>query len=433
MMIFPFNKNLVVLIISLSIFVVDIPATARIDTRTNPQELIVCLDHSMLRVNPRNGKTVSTVQDIAPCEPRSPDGSRVLLYDPKSLSIQVHQAHQPEVAPKTAYRFSPKDNRLLQYRWMPDGTYQLIIVSALNSLTASTESTCQNALPFTALYERCWQGHEDIYIVVEGAPMRRLTQFEAPICEARFVPDQALISFRKGDNCINGATSSDSFVVDIKTAHTYAIHTGHTGQDYISTLANWSHDGKKVAVTQIDFNGFPKAINTFTWATLEQVLAGLPSKVITETSTINMVSRLFWSTDSRYLAQVVNEDLLIYDTSNSTFKLLPLLKFSTPAYTCRAVNKIIWSPDNQHLGIVCDYGIITFYDIKKGAATQFVNVEFRFDDLTWSADSLYAAYQSFRGNISTLYLFNTSMGRSATLMYSSKITGSIRKLVWSDD
>lgn len=419
--------------IILYIFVACSPVYAHIDPRTKPQELIVCLDHNVLRMNPRNGKTLSTIQDIAPCERRSPDGSRVLLYDPKSLSIQVHQAHQPEVAPKIAYRFSPKDNRLLQYRWMPDGTYQLIIVSALNSLTASTESTCQKALPFTTLYERCWQGHEDIYIVVEGAPMRRLTQFEAPICEARFVPDQALISFRKGDNCIKGATSSDAFVVSIETAYTYAIRTARLGQDYISTLANWSPDGKKVAVTQIDFNGFPKATNSFAWAALEQVLAGLPSKVITGTSTINMVSRLFWSTDSRYLAQVLNEDLLIYDTSNSTSKLLPLSKFSTPAYTCRAINKIIWSPDNQHLGIVCDYGSITFYDIKKGAATQFVNVEFRFDNLTWSADSLYAAYQSFRGNISTVYLFNTSMGRSVTLMHSSEITGSVRELAWSYD
>ena len=432
-MIFSFYKKLIILSIILCVFITCNPTYARIDARTKSQELIVCLDYSALRVNPRNGKTLSTVQDIAPCERRSPDGSRVLLYDPKSMSIQVHQAHQPEVAPKIAYRFNPKDNGLWQYRWMADGTYQLIIVSARDSLTAPTASVCQNALPFTALYERCWEGHEDVYIVVEGAPMRRLTHYEAPICEARFVPDQALISFRKGDNCINGATSSDSFVVDIKTTHTYAIHTARTGQDYISTLASWSRDGKKVALTQMDFNGFPKAINSFAWATLEQVLAGLPAKVITETSTINTVSSLFWSTDSRYLAQVVNADLLIYDTSNSTSKLLPLSKLFTPAYTCRAINKIVWSPDNQHLGIVCDYGGITFYDVKKGATTQFTNKELRFDELTWSADSLYAAYQSFRGNISTLYLFNTSMGQSVTLMHSSEITGSIRELVWSYD
>ena len=120
-MIFSLYKKLVILSIILCVFITCNPTYARINTRTKPQELIVCLDHSVLRVNPRNRKMPSIVQDIAPCERRSPDGSRVLLYDPKSLSIQVHQAHQPEVAPKIAYRFSPKDNRLLQYRWMPDG------------------------------------------------------------------------------------------------------------------------------------------------------------------------------------------------------------------------------------------------------------------------------------------------------------------------
>ena len=176
-MIFHQHTKLVMPTIILYIFVACSPVYAHIDPRTKPQELIVCLDHNVLRVNPRNGKTLSTIQDIAPCERRSPDGSRVLLYDRKSMSIQVHQAHQPEVAPKIAYRFNPKDNGLWQYRWMADGTYQLIIVSARDSLTAPTASVCQNALPFTALYERCWEGHEDVYIVVEGAPTARSLKF----------------------------------------------------------------------------------------------------------------------------------------------------------------------------------------------------------------------------------------------------------------
>lgn len=397
--------------------------------QTHSHVLMVCTSAGVTSIPVPKMSPTRYDQDAFACEPKSPKNARQIQWSDNPPKLQTISAHNKSQQPETIYVFDPMDSNQYRYRWKDNDSFELLILSARESKWVPQELSCKQAKPFTPLHAMCWNYHQDIYYLAEGKHLQKLTALAGPICNLEFVPNQPYASFQLGDICVSGAQPASTYIVNLQSNQLHLIHTGANSELSKTTWVQWSPDGQKASVSQIDFNDPRYGVNVLAWANLDQIVSNIPAIPVKEiTSAVHTMS---WSSNSSLLAAVSNGFLHIYDTTKATLRSVAIGSEGWFAKECRELWKIKWSPNGQYVALVCGHKSVIVYNLASGSFTTFSDNVFQPVDLQWSPDNHYAAYRSFSGNKSKAFLIDMTSDKQVDLSQAIPEIGAVKALLLS--